>query len=83
MITFVNTEDSIKTITAEVIDIYKYKSFKELYADLPLLKCGYTKDDISNAIREDMREYFSEERQKKNGVLGIEIRVISLQNKGE
>lgn len=43
LITFVNTEDSLKTITAEVIDIYKYKSFKELYADLPLLKCGYTK----------------------------------------
>jgi ASC-1-like (ASCH) protein len=83
LITFVNTEDSIKTITAEVIDIYKYKSFKELYADLPLLKCGYTKEDISNAKPEDMIEYYSEEQQKKYGVLGIEIRVISLQNKGE
>lgn len=83
LITFVNTEDSIKTITAEVIDIYKYKSFKELYADLPLLKCGYTKEDISNAKPEDMIEYYSEEQQNKYGVLGIEIRVISLQNKGE
>lgn len=83
LITFVNTEDSFKTITAEVIDIYKYKSFKELYADLPLLKCGYTKEDISNAKPEDMIEYYSEDQQKKYGVLGIEIRVISLQNKGE
>ena len=71
LITFVNTEDSIKTITAEVIDIYKYKSFKELYADLPLLKCGYTKEDISNAKPEDMIEYYSEEQQKKYGVLGM------------
>lgn len=77
LITFVNTEDSIKTITAEVIDIYKYKSFKELYADLPLLKCGYAKEDISNAKPEDMIEYYSEEQQKKYGVLGIEIKVIS------
>lgn len=76
-ITFINTEDSLKTITAEVIDIYKYKSFKELYADLPLLKCGYTKEDISNAKPEDMIEYYSEEQQKKYGVLGIEIKVIS------
>jgi len=30
-----------------------------------------------------MIEYYSEEQQKKYGVLGIEIRVISLQNKGE
>lgn len=77
LITFVNTEDSIKTITAEVIDIYKYKSFKELYTDLPLLKCGYAKEDISNAKPEDMIEYYSEEQQKKYGVLGIEIKVIS------
>lgn len=82
-ITFINTEDNRKTLKTEIVNIYKYKSFKELYADLPLLKCGYTKEDISNAKPEDMIEYYSEEQQKKYGVLGIEIRVISLQNKGE
>ena len=77
LITFVNTEDSIKTITAEVIDIYKYKSFKELYADLPLLKCGYTKGDVKTASPEDMLAYYSAQQQEKYGVLGIEIKVIS------
>lgn len=77
MITFVNTEDSLKTITAEVIDIYKYKSFKELYADLPLLKCGYTKEDVKTASPEDMLAYYSAKQQEKYGVLGIEIKVIS------
>lgn len=77
LITFVNTEDSIKTITAEVIDIYKYKSFKELYADLPLLKCGYTKEDVKTASPEDMLAYYSAKQQEKYGVLGIEIKVIS------
>lgn len=77
LITFVNTEDSIKTITAEIIDIYKYKSFKELYADLPLLKCGYTKEDVKTASPEDMLAYYSAKQQEKYGVLGIEIKVIS------
>lgn len=77
LITFVNTEDSIKTITAEVIDIYKYKSFKELYAVLPLLKCGYTKEDVKTASPEDMLAYYSAKQQEKYGVLGIEIKVIS------
>ena len=77
LITFVNTEDSLKTITAEVIDIYKYKSFKELYAVLPLLKCGYTKEDVKTASPEDMLAYYSAKQQEKYGVLGIEIKVIS------
>ncbi|WP_370768079.1 ASCH domain-containing protein [Ruminococcus sp.] len=77
LITFVNTEDSLKTITAEVIDIYKYKSFKELYAVLPLLKCGYTKEDVKTVSPEDMLAYYSAKQQEKYGVLGIEIKVIS------
>lgn len=77
LITFVNTEDNRKTLKTEIVNIYKFKSFEELYAVLPLLKCGYTKEDISNAKPEDMIEYYSEEQQKKYGVLGIEIKVIS------
>lgn len=77
LITFINTEDNRKTLKTEIVNIYKYKSFKELYANLPLLKCGYTKEDISNAKPEDMIEYYSEEQQEKYGVLGIEIKVIS------
>ena len=72
-ITFVNTENSLKTIKVEVIGIYRFKSFKELYANLPLLECGYTKEDVMTAEPEDMLAYYSEEQQKKYGVLGIEI----------
>lgn len=72
-ITFVNTENSLKTIKVEVIGIYRFKSFKELYTNLPLLRCGYTKEDVMTAEPEDMLSYYSEEQQKKYGVLGIEI----------
>lgn len=77
LITFVNTEDNRKTLKAEIVNIYKFKSFEELYADLPLLKCGYTKEDVKTASPEDMLAYYSAKQQEKYGVLGIEIKVIS------
>lgn len=72
-ITFVNTQDSQKKLVVKVINIYKFKSFTELYAELPLLKCGYTEENVLTAKPEDMLMYYSEEQQRKYGVLGIEI----------
>lgn len=73
-IIFTDTESGERLIV-EVIKIHKFKSFKELYNTLPLLKCGYTKADIGTAKPEDMDLYYSREQQEKNGVLGIEIRL--------
>ena len=58
-ITFINTEDNRKTLKTEIVNIYKFKSFEELYAVLPLLKCGYTKEDVKTATPEDMLAYYS------------------------
>lgn len=77
LITFINTEDNRKTLKTEIVNIYKFKSFEELYAVLPLLKCGYTKEDVKTASPEDMLAYYSAKQQEKYGVLGIEIKVIS------
>jgi ASC-1-like (ASCH) protein len=74
-IVFTNTDDSQQKITAVVVNLYRFNSFAELYNVLPLLKCGYTKDDISTANPADMELYYSKEQQKKYGVLGIEISV--------
>ena len=74
---FINTEDNRKTLKTEIVNIYKFKSFEKLYADLPLLKCGYTKEDVKTASPEDMLAYYSAKQQEKYGVLGIEIKVIS------
>lgn len=75
-ITFANTENELDTLTAKVVNLYVFKSFVELYENLPLLKCGYTEDDISSASPADMEIYYSKERQKQHGVVGIEIEVI-------
>ncbi len=75
-IVFTNTKDEKLKITAKVLAIHVFSDFKELYANLPLLKCGYTEEDIENARPEDMDIYYSPEKQREYGALGIELQVI-------
>ena len=60
-------------ITVRVVKIHKFKSFEELYACLPLEKCGYSSEELKNASPKDMLEYYPLEKQQSHGVLGIEI----------
>lgn len=74
-IIFTNTEDSGMQISATVKALHKFRTFAELYENLPLLKCGYTEVDIDNAKPEDMNIYYSKELEVKYGALGIELAV--------
>lgn len=56
-----------------VLKLHLFDSFVELYNSLPLLKCGYTEEDVENADPSDMELYYSAEEQKKYGVVGIEL----------
>jgi len=75
-ITFVNTENPEETLPVEVKSLYVFESFEELYKTLPLLKCGYTEDDIHTASPKDMEAYYSKEKQQLYGVVGIEVELI-------
>ena len=75
-IRFTNTEDASQTTLCEVVQLHVFKSFAELYATLPLLKCGYTTDDVDNAHPDDMFTYYSKEKQALYGVVGIELKRI-------
>lgn len=66
------------SLTAEVVALHKFNSFKELYSSLDLLKCGYDESNIANASYKDMEEYYSEEKIKKYGVIGIEFKIVEL-----
>ena len=72
IIEFTNTQTG-EVITAEVVGLHHFDSFKKLYGSLPLTKCGYTNDDVDNAHYTDMNAYYSDEEQEKYGVLGIEL----------
>lgn len=71
-IVFTNTETK-ETLEKRVFRLHKFSSFEELYASLPLLKCGYTEKDIESAHPSDMEAYYSLEEQRKYGVVGIEL----------
>lgn len=62
-------------LPATVKALYLFRNFEELYAALPLDKCGYTADELATALPDDMLEYYSKEQIEKYGVVGIEIEV--------
>ena len=62
-----------EVITAEVKALHRFDSFKDLYEGLPLIKCGYTEENVSAASYTDMNEYYPACEQEKYGVVGIEL----------
>lgn len=75
-IVFRETDHPDHQLTVKVIALHSFPTFRELYETLPLLACGYTPDNIDSATPEDMDAYYSPERQKQYGVLGIELELI-------
>ena len=75
-IEFTHAQNPTRVLNSRVIALHIFPSFDELYADLPLLKCGYTKEDIHTAKPSDMDAYYTREEQQKYGVVGIEIELI-------
>ena len=57
-----------------VVDLHIYKSFHELYSHFPKERLGYKSNE--NAHSDDMHKYYSEERIKQYGVVGIEVKVL-------
>ena len=71
-IVFTNTVTG-ETLQTKVLKLYRFDSFADLYKTLPLLKCGYTSENVNKASYTDMEKYYSVEEQKKYGVIGIEL----------
>ena len=75
-IEFICTDDADKTVGVRVTNIYHFDNFAQLYKSLPLLKCGYTEDDVCFANPDDMNVYYPPDKQMKYGVIGIEIMLV-------
>ena len=65
---------STKKVFCEIVALHPYNNFEELYADIPKDKLGYARDDIASPA--DMNLYYTYEEVAKNGVLGIELKVV-------
>lgn len=62
-------------LLVEVIDLFKYNSFEELYKHFNKIEIGYSINEEANP--KDMENYYSKEEQEKYGVLGIKIKKIT------
>lgn len=72
-IRFIN-EGNNKSLICDVINLYRYDSFNELYKHHSKEEIGYYSNET--AIPNDMLSYYSKDIIEQNGVVGIEIRVI-------
>lgn len=70
LIEFTN-RDTLEKMRLEVVELYKYPNFEELYKHFNKIEMGYKEDEVANFL--DMEQYYSQEEQKKYGVLGIRL----------
>ena len=61
-----------KSVIVEIVSLDVFKSFSELYKQLPGAVVGYTKIEFLDR----MRLYYSAEEEKKYGVVAIGLRVV-------
>lgn len=73
-IVFISTDNSNNQLKVKVKEIHKYNSFDDLYREFDKIKLGYNKNDCASP--NDMEQYYSKEKIKKYGVVGIEIEII-------
>lgn len=69
---FKHTKDD-STLTCTVKKLHVFANFEQLYRSLPLDKCGYFPHELETASAKDMEAYYSPEKQRCYGVVGIEI----------
>ena len=74
VIVFSKANQPDRTLKARVIALHRFNDFAELYSALPLNKCGYCEGDSPSPG--DMEAYYSNEEQRRWGVLGIEISLL-------
>jgi len=67
-------ETKTETLEVEIIGLLHYNSFIDLYRDVFLI--GADESEILEEKINLMREIYSEEEERKHGVLGISIKLL-------
>ena len=71
-IIFTNRDNSEQTVTAEVVGLLRYATFRDLFSHNNPRKFG---DDNVEWLENQISEFYSIEDQKIYGVIGIEFKV--------
>lgn len=75
IIEFKREPEQIDSLKVKVIGLLRYRSFEDLFEDFPieiLTDSSMTKAELLNALE----EFYTSEKQKEYGVLGIKIAKI-------
>ena len=78
-IVFNHMTDDTKHIAVKIRALYRYESFEDLFSDIDPYKCGNDKETTPKEAAECMRKYYSKERERILGVLGIKIEKADLE----
>ena len=76
VIRFTSTVDETEILRVLVKELFVFPTFEELYQALPLTELGYTQETVLHASSVDMESYYSLERQKQYGVVGIRMELL-------
>ena len=77
IILFHKLSDNIETIKVEVVGLSIFKSFHDLFFNFDKLKFGHDQTLSINEEIQMQREYYSEDEEKKYGVVGIHVRLLN------
>ena len=72
-IIFIDNDDESRRITAAITALHHYPTFAELFASHDIALFG--EPDHATALAK-IREFYSEEDEKENGVVGIEVKIV-------
>lgn len=73
-IIFTHRDNPSLKLKVLVKNLYRYKSFEELYKHHNKTSIGYLENEIANP--KDMEQYYSKDQMEKYGALAIEIELI-------
>lgn len=63
-------DDETREVKTRVIAIFRYRSFKELMTDFPASLFG---GDSTEDLLAEIRQFYSEDEEKKYGVVGVKV----------
>ncbi len=70
-IVFTHIRNPYRSISVIVDSVITAASFESLFKHISLVDCGYEEKEINGSIHLDMNQYYSEEKQRQYGVVGI------------
>lgn len=78
-IIFSRVSNPTDKIAVKVKGLYRSNSFRELFEDISLGKCGNSGDMTVDDVIVSLRKYYSEEDECRYGVLGIKVELFNLE----